>query len=51
LDKYAYISQIPEYINNLKDLSKTFRVDLQGFSYSNGSINTSATAKDDIRTL
>lgn len=47
LDKYAYISKIPEFINNLHELSKTFKIKFENFSYSNSSINTSATSLDD----
>lgn len=47
LDKYAYISKIPEFINNLHELSKSFKIRFENFSYSNSSVNTSVTSLDD----
>lgn len=47
LDKYAYISKIPEFINNLHELSKTFKIKFENFSYSNSSVSTSVTSLDD----
>jgi hypothetical protein len=47
LDRYEYLSRIPEFINNLKELSKTYKVSFKNFSYSNSVIATQATALDD----
>lgn len=51
LDKYAYLSKIPEFINNIKELSKTFQVTFENFTYSNSTINFSALAVDDAVSL
>lgn len=47
LDKYAYLSRVPEFINNIKELSNTFKVTFNGFSYSDSVLSTSVTAVDD----
>lgn len=47
LDKYVYLSKIPEFINNLNELSKTFKVKFENFSYGNSTVNTSVIAIDD----
>lgn len=47
LEKYSYLSKIPEFINNLKKLWNIYKVSFKNFSYSNSIINTSVTAIDD----
>lgn len=47
LDKYVHLSNIPEFINNLKDLSKNYSVKFQWFAYADGKVSSYATTSDD----
>lgn len=47
LDEYAYNSQIPEFITNLKSLSTQYNIFFEWFAYSNWKISTKATAIND----
>lgn len=47
LDKYSYLSRIPEFINNLKKLWSIYRVSFKNFSYADSTLNTSVVAVDD----
>lgn len=47
LDKYLNLSQVPLFINNVKELAKSYNITFAWFSYSNFNINTQATCNDD----
>lgn len=47
LERYRYLSNIPEFVNNLKELSKKYSVKFEGFSYGNGAISSHAVTADD----
>ena len=49
LDTYKKLWNIPEYINNVKDLSRQFSIDILGFSYNIGSIQSKVIAQTDGR--
>lgn len=51
LEKYTYLSNIPLFINSLKELSRTQRVLFDGFSYANGEIISHVTAQNDAISL
>lgn len=47
LEKFSYLSNIPEYINTLKELSKTYSISFEWFNYSNSNLNTTVISMDD----
>lgn len=47
LAKYKKLSEIPTYINNVKELSRGYGVSLVGFDYNSGTIGTKFTADND----
>lgn len=51
LERYKYISQVPAFINRIKELSKTNNVKFDGFSYADGIISSSVQAADDDLSL
>ncbi len=51
LEKYKYLSNIPMFINSLKELARVHRVVFDGFSYANGEIISQLTAQNDAVTL
>lgn len=51
LDKYAYSSKIPEFINNMKSLSSEKNIFFTWFNYSNRKISTKATVINDTLNL
>lgn len=51
LEVYEKMAQVPEFINNLKDLSKNFKISFLDFNYSNSVVNTTVIAQDDAVSL
>lgn len=51
LDRYKYLSNVPEFINNLALLSKNYKVAFDGFSYSSSEIVTDVLSMDDAVSL
>lgn len=51
LDRYKYISNIPEYINNLVTLSKKYNISFQWFNYSAWELSTEVVALNDAVSL
>ncbi len=51
LERYKYLSKVPEFINNLKEISKNYKVTFDGFSYSDWQISSDASSQDDAVSL
>lgn len=51
LERYKYLSKVPEFINNVKEISKNYKVAFDGFSYSDGQISSNASLQDDAVSL
>ncbi|MGE4444165.1 MAG: hypothetical protein AB7E37_04200 [Candidatus Altimarinota bacterium] len=51
LEKYKALSNIPLFINTVKELGRTNRVIFEGFSYSDGEIISQVTAQNDAVSL
>ncbi len=47
LEKYKKMSQIPQYVNDVTQLAKNYRLDILGFSYNVGTIQSKVIAKTD----
>lgn len=47
LEQYKKLSNVTEFISNIKWLSKNYNLAFEWFSYSNSSINTTCVAKND----
>lgn len=51
LERYKYLSKVPEFINNVKEISKNYKVAFDGFSYIDGQISSNASLQDDAVSL
>ncbi len=51
LEKFKYLSNIPVFVNSLKELSRTNRVLFEGFSYADWEIISYAKAQNDAVSL
>ncbi len=51
LEKYKYLSNIPEYISNLVSLSRKYNVSFDEFSYSDWVLSTNVVALSDAVSL
>lgn len=51
LERYKYLSNVPEFINNLREISKNYKVNFEWFSYSDWQISSNASLQDDALSL
>lgn len=51
LEKYKYLSNIPLFVNKIKEISKIYKISFESFSYNEWQISTQAKVFDDSFSL
>lgn len=51
LERYTYLSQVPQFVTGVKNISRLYKVSFDGFTYSDGQIIMQAKTIDDAVSL